>query len=247
MTPALGPHPRLVFLPDMVTSFNLFTGFLSILMVTRGKIKEAAWLILLSMIWDSLDGNIARMFKNPTQFGRELDSLADIVSFVTAPALLAAVFLVHKLSPWSLVLLYLYLAAGAFRLARFNIRPPVKGHFEGLPTPAAALTLCTVILAYIRNNWEDHWLLIPLILILAAAMTSEVRYPKLSAMPFSKWQTLLYMAITLFFVLLYFLNLETAIAAVLLLFLLVAPLYCLSSYGIKEKESEPVAYQAKDI
>ena len=71
MTPPGGKHPKLVFLPDLVTSFNLFTGFFSILMVTRGKIREAAWLILLSMIWDSLDGNIARMFKNPTQFGRE--------------------------------------------------------------------------------------------------------------------------------------------------------------------------------
>lgn len=236
MTPTLRPHPRLVFLPDMVTSFNLFTGFLSILMVTRGKIREAAWLILLSMIWDSLDGNIARMFKNPTQFGRELDSLADIVSFVTAPALLAAVFLVHKLSPWSLLLLYLYLAAGAFRLARFNIRPPLKTYFEGLPTPAAALTLSTAILAYIKNDWNERWLLVPLVVLLAAAMTSEVRYPKLTAMPFAKWQTLLYLALTLFFTMLYLFNLETAMAVVLLMFLLIAPLYCLS---LKREELEP--------
>src|SRR5262249_36735867 len=121
MNNMLRKHPKLVFLPDMVTSFNLFTGFLSILLVTRVRLRDAAWLIFLSMIWDSLDGNIARMFQNPTQFGRELDSLADIVSFVTAPALLAATFLVRKVSPWSLLWLYFYLAAGAFRLARFNI------------------------------------------------------------------------------------------------------------------------------
>ena len=241
MTPAVRSRPRLFFLPDLVTSFNLFTGFLSILMVTRGKVKEAAWLILLSMIWDSLDGNIARMFKNPTQFGRELDSLADIVSFVTAPALLAATFLVHKLSPWSLLLLYLYLAAGAFRLARFNVRTPVKHYFEGLPTPAAALTLCTTILAYIKNDWDNRWLLIPLVLILAAAMTSEVPSPKLSAMPFSKWQTLLYMAIALLFSMLYLFNLETAMSSVLLFFLLIAPLYCLS---MKREEPEPASCPA---
>ncbi len=246
MTSPVQKHPRLVFLPDMITSFNLFTGFLSILMVTRGKVREAAWLTLLSMIWDSLDGNIARMFKNPTQFGRELDSLADIVSFVTAPALLAATFLVRKVSPWSLLLLYIYLAAGAFRLARFNIRPPVKGYFEGLPTPAAALTLSATILAYIKNDWEDHWLLIPLVILLAAAMTSEIRYPKLSAMPFSKWQSFLYMTVALLFAVLFFFNLETAMSAVLLLFLFVAPLYCLSSYRSHPRE-DPLPLHTKDI
>ncbi len=118
-----------IFLPNLITLFNLFSGFLSLLMAARGKIVVAGGMIILSLVWDSLDGNIARMFKNPSDLGRELDSLADIVSFVVAPAFLMAHFLLEHISPWMLLLLFLYLSAGTYRLARFNLRPPLKDYF----------------------------------------------------------------------------------------------------------------------
>ena len=88
-----------------------------------------------------------------------------------------------------------------------------------------------------------RWLLIPLVLVLAAAMTSEVPYPKLSALPFSKWQSLLYTAVILFAAMIYKYNFETAMASVLLLFLTAGPLYCLSLK--REEEPEPVSSETR--
>ena len=84
------------WLPNAVTLCNLFAGFFSILAVCDGNFETAAWLIFLAMILDSLDGNIARALKQSNEFGRELDSLSDIVSFVVAPAFLMAHFLLQK-------------------------------------------------------------------------------------------------------------------------------------------------------
>lgn len=226
---------HLLFLPNMITLFNLFTGFTAMIMAVHGHLKTACGLSVLSLLWDSLDGNIAKIFKNPTQLGKELDSLADIVSFIVTPAfILAMLFLNERTEAYTLLVLFAYLGAGAMRLARFNLGGPVGDAFQGLPTPAAAIILNMTIVASIKNNWTGTvffaWGISLLVLFLSFLMVSKVRYPKLSAMKFSKWKSLLYLDLAFSGTVLAFVNFETALAAFALTFLFVSPVYCLPAF-----------------
>jgi CDP-diacylglycerol--serine O-phosphatidyltransferase len=225
----LAKPANFVFLPDAVTMLNLFCGFLSILMAVHGRIEAAVWLILMGLVCDSLDGNIARIFKNPTKFGKELDSLADMVSFVAAPAVLIGSLMVKSSDAWTLSFFFFYLSAGAFRLARFNVGLSRKTYFQGLPTPAAALALSMTMLAFHKDRLIEGAFFLPVIIALVMAasflMVSEIKYPKLSAFPFKKWQTLLYTGIGFFVVLLINFNAESAFAGVFLVYLFISPLY----------------------
>lgn len=219
------------FLPNMITLFNLLTGFLSLVMASFGELPTAAWLLVLSLVWDSLDGNVARMFNNPSDLGRELDSLADVVSFVVAPVFLMSKLLLHHLSPWMLLFFFLYLAAGAYRLARFNIRPAIKEHFEGLPTPAAAMTLVMTVLSSLKNGWthlDVFSIFSPLLIILLSfLMISRVHYPKLSALKFVQWRSFFYLCAVIFVLAGLWFDVETAFAIVFFLFIFLAPVYSL--------------------
>ena len=199
-------------------------------MTAESKIENAVWLIFAALFWDSLDGNIARALKNPTAFGRELDSLADQVSFVIAPTFLVLQNWAYALTPWTLAAILGFLAAGTYRLARFNIHHVHKNYFEGLPTPAAACVLAMMVLAHLKNTWIDPSLfasfLFILVLLLSFLMASRVPYPKLSAVPFRQWRFLFYLELILFPVVLFTTNLEAAIASIFLIFLLLGPTCC---------------------
>lgn len=228
------------WLPNSITYLNLFFGFLAILLILQDRIVPAAWLILLSMVCDSLDGNIARALKNSNEFGRELDSLADMVSFVVVPPLL-----VYKSSPvefsnWALLVGFVYLACGSYRLARFNVRPPVRTFFEGLPTPAAAVLIAMVVAINQKSKMVglvetalNHGVLM---LIASVLMVSRIPYPKFSAIKFSKWKPFFYLALIIFAVTCVQVNPETAVGSVFLLFLAVAPIIFSISQDIQKKK-----------
>jgi CDP-diacylglycerol--serine O-phosphatidyltransferase len=219
--------------PNMITMLNLVSGFFSILMSVQEKYEFAVWLVFLSLILDSLDGHVARIFGNETEFGRELDSLADAVSFVVAPCMLVYKAFFHN-SPMALLLVIVfYLCAGIFRLARFNVNPIHGGGcFEGLPTPAAALTLMMTMLAFHKNLWGDRSLsLISEVFLMTALgflMVSDIPYPKVSAIKFRSWRTLFVVQVAIFFAVFFYLNIESAIAAIFLTFIVLSPFYCVS-------------------
>ncbi|MBI3087689.1 MAG: CDP-diacylglycerol--serine O-phosphatidyltransferase [Candidatus Omnitrophica bacterium] len=211
------------WLANLITLANLFSGFVAILMVVEGRLAAAAWLILLCLVWDSLDGNAARRLKTSTPFGRELDSLADLVSFVVAPALLA----LRICPPLQASAALLYLAAGAYRLARFNVRPATRTYFEGLPVPAAAATLASVVLAFSRRHTltllGSASLLAALMAVLSVLMVSYLRYPKLSAIQFSRWRWLYAGALLVFLASVWRVDVEAGLAWVCLLFAALGP------------------------
>lgn len=220
-------------LPNLITMLNLFSGFFSIIMTMRGHYYAAVWMLFLGLIWDSLDGHVARIFNNPTDFGKELDSLADIVSFVVAPCIIATKLIFLKMSPWMLFTVFIYLSAGAYRLARFNIRPSVKAHFEGLPTPASALTFASSLLACYQNQWAESTFcdiaVAALMVALSYLMVSNVQYPKFSAIKFSTWQSFLYLEIIVVALLLWFMNAQSAMAAGFLIYIILSPVYTIKS------------------
>ncbi len=175
--------------PSLFTTLNLYCGFLSIVYASEGRIENAAWFIILAGIFDSLDGVMARITRSSSQFGVELDSLADVVSFGAAPS-----YMIWKASLASLGNVGLLLAAfplvfGAIRLARFNVQLVGfdKDHFVGLPIPMQAITLCAFMLQF----WTPEFGLgdtasaaLPVLTAsLGLLMVSRVRYetlPKLS-------------------------------------------------------------------
>jgi CDP-diacylglycerol--serine O-phosphatidyltransferase len=175
--------------PSLFTTLNIFCGFLSILNVNQGHFHTAAWFIILAAIFDSLDGVMARITRSSSQFGVELDSLADVVSFGLAPSFLVYQAHLYTLENWGIMIAALPVVFGAIRLARFNVQLVGfdKDYFKGLPIPMQAITTCAFILQYYgdgfgMSGWTGNGLTV-LVLVLSFLMVSHVKYdtlPKLS-------------------------------------------------------------------
>jgi CDP-diacylglycerol--serine O-phosphatidyltransferase len=152
---------RMKHIPNFITSLNLGSGFLAIIFAGNGDLFTASWLIVAAMIFDFLDGFSARLLHAYSDVGKELDSLADVVSFGVAPALIIfhllneslfkSVPLTFRADVLNLAILYLVSAGmpvcAALRLAVFNIDETQSATFKGLPTPANAIAVISVVLA----------------------------------------------------------------------------------------------------
>ena len=182
-----GPKKGFYLFPNLVTSGSLFCGFWSICKTFSGDYIFASWLIFIAMIFDGLDGKVARLTRTTSQFGVHYDSLADLVSFGVAPGILLYSWaLVHAFHPgggW--VVAAMYVICGVIRLARFNVHfdPNDKRYFKGLPIPAAACFAALTVLFFKHMEWvEDGDLasmpnLVLLIAgVLAFLMISTIRY-----------------------------------------------------------------------
>lgn len=191
---------KIYFLPNLMTGSNLFCGFVALTKIVEWDarsnsyhdIRIALFFILLACIFDLLDGRVARMGGAESPFGREFDSLADIISFGVAPAFLVYrvvlqdVFINHP--RWGWFIASVYLLCGAFRLARFNCLAAMAGtgggkEFLGFPIPAAAGLVSSLTLFMIwwdekefaKANWR--FALPAILLFLSGMMVSEVKYP----------------------------------------------------------------------
>lgn len=162
-------------IPNMLTALNLVFGVLSILSTYNGELQLAAFLIVAAMISDGLDGRVARFFNVSSEFGKELDSLCDLVSFGVAPAFLAYVFLLKEAGTTGYVVAAFFAVCGAMRLARFNVNTgTVKGYFMGLPIPAAGCAVATFTLM----GFKPSGFIFPLMVaIFGYLMVSTVKYP----------------------------------------------------------------------
>ncbi|MBM3329646.1 MAG: CDP-diacylglycerol--serine O-phosphatidyltransferase [Calditrichaeota bacterium] len=192
------------FWPNLITFGNLFFGFWAVVLISQGRYLSGAWLIIAAAILDGVDGAVARMVNASSKFGAEMDSLADVVSFGLAPSVLAYQMLFERMGQPGALIAFLPLAAGAARLARFNVilreRPGAKG-FVGMPIPTGALTLVGFFLASYKNPEGvatlPMWLaLIPLVALLEVS-TFPYRKLPLLVKPDRKhlWQSLLTLAV----------------------------------------------------
>ncbi len=140
-------------LPNLLTTGGLFAGFYSIVASIDGNFTNAAWAIYAAMLLDGLDGRLARLTNTASEFGKEYDSLADMVSFGLAPAIVVYQWGVERLAEYGMVwgrlgwlAAFLYVAAAAFRLARFNANVAQdRRFFQGLASPAAAAGVASMI------------------------------------------------------------------------------------------------------
>ncbi len=208
-------EPKIYFLPNLMTALNLACGFFAVLMIFKGLIevqkntgelpmspKEyfeisrryyeyAILLIFGSCLFDLLDGRLARLGGQESPFGREFDSLADIISFGMAPAMLLSKAVLFSLGNAGWAIALIYLVCGAMRLARFNClaalpkRPGASNDFRGLPIPMAAGFIASVTFLLIDLYKSDHelqlgawkYILAAAMLGLSLLMISDVRYP----------------------------------------------------------------------
>ncbi|NLP42303.1 MAG: CDP-diacylglycerol--serine O-phosphatidyltransferase [Veillonellaceae bacterium] len=162
-------------IPNALTSLNLVLGVFSIIATFNGNFTAAALFIVAAMVADGTDGRVARYFKVSSEFGKELDSLCDLVSFGVAPALLAYAFLLKDFDEVGYIVAAIFATCGALRLARFNVNTGVvKGYFMGLPIPAAGCVVATfVMLGHKPPGW---WFPI-MVIVFAYLMVSTVKYP----------------------------------------------------------------------
>lgn len=166
--------------PGMFTMGNLFCGYLSILSSMDGEAAHACRFILLGLFLDGLDGVVARVSRGSTRFGVELDSLADMITFGLAPAILVYSFQLNLLGKWGWVLGFIFVMCGAFRLARYNLasHAPSRGGFEGLPIPAAATLLVSYTLFSLELWGELRYVrfLIVVMMVASGLMVSSIPY-----------------------------------------------------------------------
>lgn len=167
-------------LPSAFTVGNLFLGFLAIVVALGGRYKAAGVCILVAAIVDSLDGRIARMMGTESDFGREFDSLADVVTFGAAPAVIAYVWGLRELPRIGWLVPLFFLVATATRLARFNVQTARLDSrwFAGLPCPAAAAVVASFLLIAPPPDWRP-WLIRGVsvgLVALALLMVSTFRY-----------------------------------------------------------------------
>jgi len=179
-------------IPSLFTTGNLICGFFSLISTFNGRYFQASVFIILAHLLDGLDGYLARLTRTTSQFGIELDSLADLVSFGVAPAVLVYYWALVPWGTWGWLAACLYVVCGALRLARFNvqIRTVEKSHFVGLPIPAAAEMIASVVLMYYFLGGEGatnkHIILLLVIYLLAGLMVSNFQYFSLKQLNLKK-------------------------------------------------------------
>jgi CDP-diacylglycerol--serine O-phosphatidyltransferase len=183
------------WLPNLFTIIALFAGFYAIVQAMSGRFELAAIAIFVAMVFDGLDGRVARLTHTQSAFGAELDSLSDMVSFGVAPALVVYVWAlkdfasiknVTVLGPWlstrlGWIAAFIYCACAALRLARFNTTLDVadKRFFQGLPSPAAACLIAGLVWAmneYQVNGADVRWLAWALTMFAGLTMVSNLKF-----------------------------------------------------------------------
>jgi CDP-diacylglycerol---serine O-phosphatidyltransferase len=203
--------PKIYLLPNLMTAGNLCCGFLAALKILEGALLEkmsgvdagthsfqmAIWCILGACIFDALDGRLARFGGSESAFGREFDSIADIVSFGVAPALMVNRIVLSETPKLGWMVASVYLVCGALRLARFNCLAATdtvaaNREFKGFPIPAAAglVASLTLFMLWLNNYKLEHalskWVLPPLLLFLSWMMFSGFKYPSFKSL---NWRT----------------------------------------------------------
>lgn len=180
-------------LPNLFTTGALFFGFYSVVSSYNGDYKWAAISIVISAIFDTLDGKVARLTGTTSKFGVEYDSLADLISFGMAPAFLAYTWALIPFGRYGWLAAFLYLTCAALRLARFNVQVETveKTRFKGVPSPAAAgMIAITVLLSYHLGGIGStkHFTILLMVYFLAFLMVSNVTYRSFKELEFSKRQ-----------------------------------------------------------
>ena len=224
-------------LPNLFTASSIFVGVISIVEASKEHFILASWLVLLALIFDGLDGRVARMTNTTSQFGVEFDSLADIISFGIAPAMLLYFFVGHDYGRFGILVSALYVIFGAIRLARFNISTAKTDPnvFIGLPIPTAAVFVSMWILLFNKYTLQDYSIvLLFLALGVAILMVSNFRYPSFKKVQLDKPMVFKTMILLVLIASLLYLFSAEGFAIIILAYTLYGPLRALRTLSIRK-------------
>ncbi|MCK5521240.1 MAG: CDP-diacylglycerol--serine O-phosphatidyltransferase [Candidatus Marinimicrobia bacterium] len=191
--------------PSIFTLLNMFLGYMSIIQIFAAhhihesggdielyheKIILAGWLIFIATILDGLDGKVARLVHGSSDFGVEMDSLADLLSFVIAPSLMIYFLYSSDISVYGSIIAFTYVIFGSIRLARFNVLAHREslGHFIGLPSPMAAITIVGIPMFFISFTGDigRSKIILPFVIIIGFLMVSQITFKKFSSLSLRK-------------------------------------------------------------
>ena len=175
------PAKGVYLLPNSFTTASLFAGFYAVVAGMSGNFENAAIAIFISMVLDTLDGRVARLTNTTSKFGAEYDSLADVVAFGVAPALVLFSWSLQSLGNFGWVASFVYVAGGALRLARFNVQLEIADsrYFTGLPIPAAAGVMAGMVWTGVDYGMDGESLSYLVAIVTAALgilMVSNFKY-----------------------------------------------------------------------
>jgi CDP-diacylglycerol--serine O-phosphatidyltransferase len=232
-----GEKVRIYFLPNLFTAGNLACGFFALTWIFKYQpgdfdpIRRAIWLILGAFAFDFFDGRMARWARRESWFGREFDSLADIVSFGVAPAFLLYRIVLHEFEKTGFLIAAAYLVCGGIRLARFNVLSVRSAgrdgrEFIGFPIPSAAALVVSMTLLVMwlagqeRSLGAWRFVLAGLMILLSALMVSNVRYPTFKYIDWTLQRSVAAFAAAVVAALLLVLNFQVTLALLFIAYLL---------------------------
>jgi CDP-diacylglycerol---serine O-phosphatidyltransferase len=247
---------RMFILPSLFTLANMVCGFYSVILAINQRWLEAATLLTVAALMDGLDGLVARVTHSTSDFGLNFDSIVDVVSFGICPAL---IIYLKWLTPevfngnrFGWMIAFLYLMAGAIRLARFNVlavheTEKKSRDFLGLPITAAALTLSTTLWVYSKYSsvyriFRIIPIVIPgLIIVLTYLMMSNIKYPSLKRMPFKKMNTFLFFGMIIFLLILIMAQTGLVMFFIMLIYVMSGPakkIYVIKKFSSRRQKNE---------
>jgi len=191
MTNSNGDKLQLMYIfPNLFTAASAFLGMIGIIASSNGEFEKASVYILLSLVLDGLDGRVARLTNTTSKFGGEFDSLADVIAFGAAPAMLFYFSIGYQFGKLGALFCALYVVFGAIRLARFNVMSSTSepSVFIGIPIPGAAVVLTMWVLTYLEYNFM-HGLELTMLFslgVLSFLMVSNIRYPSFKKVDLKK-------------------------------------------------------------
>jgi len=246
------PHRGIYLLPNLFTTAALFCGFYAIISSINGKFETAAIAIFVAMVLDGIDGRVARLTNTESDFGAEFDSLADMVSFGLAPALIIYLWSLSNLGKMGWLVSFIYVACAALRLARFNTQASHsdKRYFQGLASPAAAAVVAGLIW---NGDLIKEFVSMPTLQYLALAttlfagllMVSNVRYHSFKGV---NWRSKVpFFTILMFVFALVFVSAEPALVlfAIFLLYALSGPVLTVIMLRRRRAERALLKHQDK--
>ena len=229
-------------LPNLFTTGSLFAGFYGIVATMNGNYHVAAWFILVSSIFDGLDGKVARLTGTTSRFGVEYDSLADLVAFGVAPGLLMYSWALRPFGKVGWLAAFLYVVCGALRLARFNVQVNTveSKRFVGLPIPAAASMVAACVLLFYHLGYSGtikKASVLLLIYVLALLMVSSFRYYSFKDPELVKRQPFGFLVMAIFIIIVIVAEPEIMFFVLFFCYIVSGPLgYLLRLAGRRKKE-----------
>ena len=222
-------------LPNLITTGGLFAGFYGIVATMNGDYQIAAWFILISAVFDTLDGKVARLTGTTSRFGVEYDSLVDVVSFGVAPGLLMYSWALQSFGKFGWLAAFLYVVCGALRLARFNIQVNTveSRRFVGLPIPAAAgmVASCVLLFYHLGGSGTIRKVsIVLLIYVLAYLMVSNHSYHSFKDPELVKRQPFNFLVLAIIFIIVIIAQPEIMLFSMALLYTASGPISSVIKY-----------------